>query len=84
MIITANLKGFTLAHNIYVIDEDKIKHITKCTIKNMPEVICELAKQYEPSKVLLQGNKKYSAELKHKIQFTYATKFARECPFEIE
>lgn len=84
MTIMADLKNFTLAHKIYVIDKDEIKTITQASIKNMPEVICELANQYKPTKVTLAGNKKYSADLKDKIQHTFTAKFACECPFEIE
>ena len=84
MTIIADLKGFTLAHKIFVLDENNVKNISQSSIKNMPEVICELARQYNCNKVVLSGSKKYTTDLDTKIKNTFVAKYNCECPLEIE
>ena len=47
MTIIANLKTFTFAHNIIVMDGDKVLATTKASMKNVPEVISQLINDYK-------------------------------------
>ena len=84
MKILVDLKGFTLSHPIYVIDDDNIKKMVKSSMRYLPEVICELAKEYEPSKVTLSGSAKYIEGIKEDIENTFVAKYSCKCPFEID
>mgnify|MGYP007101825442 CR=1 FL=1 len=84
MRIIADLTGFTLMHNIYVVDKDNIQFFTKSLMKSMPETICGLAQKYKTTDIILSGNTKYTEAIKEKIKNTYVKKYARECPYDIK
>ncbi len=85
MTLLVDLTGFTLAHKIYYIENNSIVGDTRATIKNIPEVICNInyAHGNNVEKVILSGNEKYSKDIKERIYYTYLTKYEEECPFEI-
>lgn len=84
MIIIANFKGFTLAHPIMVLDNDKLVNTTKASIKDMPELLCHLANQYNCQKVVLTGSKKYTKNVGDKLQGIYKAKYADKESLNIE
>ena len=85
MIILVDLKGFTLAHNIYRIENDKVTAVSPCSIKNMPEMLCEIAYSHQNvEKIILSGNKKFTSDIKNRIRGTFFAKCGGEFPFEIE
>ena len=84
MIIIANLKGFTLAHQVIVMDDDKLVNMSKASVKDMPELICHLAKQYNCNKVLLTGNRKYTENINDRMQGIYKAKYADREPLQVE
>lgn len=64
MIIIANLKNFTLSHDIYVLDgNNNIVVSRKSTMKNLEENIVELCREHECYKVNLLGNKKFAIKI---------------------
>lgn len=84
MTIIANLKAFTLAHNIIVMDENKVIATTKATIKNIPEVIGQLADTYKCNKIVLSGSKMYTKGISDKIKECYKVKYKNNEELEIE
>jgi len=84
MTIIANLKTFTFAHNIVVMDGDKVLTTTKAAMKNLPEVISQLANTYECKKILLSGNKVYTKGIGDKIRECYKAKYKNNEELEIE
>lgn len=84
MTIVADLKGFTLAHKVFVMDNDVLKEATQASMRNMPELICELSQKYNCNKVILSGSHKYNKEINDKIKKLYTAKYNLECPLEIE
>lgn len=75
MTIIANLKTFTFAHNIIVMDEDKVLATTKASMKNVPEVISQLINDYKCGQVVLSGAKAYTKGIADKIKQCYKTKY---------
>jgi len=84
MTLLVDLKGFTLAHRIYYIENNNVVGETRSTVKNIPEVICNIVYTHDNvEKVILSGNEKYNNDIKEKLYYTYLTKYGKECPFEI-
>ena len=75
MTIIANLKTFTFAHNIIVMDGDKVLATTKASMKNVPEVISQLINDYKCGQVVLSGAKAYTKGIADKIKQCYQTKY---------
>jgi transglutaminase/protease-like cytokinesis protein 3 len=84
MTIVANLKTFTFAHNVVVMDGDKVITATKANMKNIPEVISELAVANNCSKIILTGNKTFTKGISDKIKQCYSAKYKENNELEIE
>ena len=76
MIIIANLKNFTLAHDIYVLDgNNNVVTSRKSSIKNIEENIVELCKEHECNQVNLLGNKKYTNKIAENLKNLSLSKY---------
>ena len=75
MTIIANLKTFTFAHNIIVMDGDKVLATTKASMKKVPEVISQLINDYKCGQVVLSVDKAYIKGIADKIKQCYKTKY---------
>ena len=84
MTIIADIKNFTLAHPIYVIENNNIIMTTKCTLKNMPEVLSQLAYTHNADKVIVKGPIKFAKPMHEQIRDMYTAKYSKECSFTIE
>ena len=84
MIIIADLKTFALGHRIVVIDNDQVKVSTKASLKMLPEVVCELAKQHNCNDINLLGNAKFCEGISENIKYTFSTKYNCQCPLNIK
>ena len=83
MTIIVNLKNFTFAHDIVVMDNNNIVNATKASMKNIPELVCELAKTNNCEKVILVGSK-FAKGIEEKIKTTFTAKYNTNCDFKIE
>jgi len=84
MIIIADLKNFTLSHKVYLVENDSIVNVLQTSVKDMPELLCELAHKNNPTKIILSGSLKYNANIKHKMENLFKAKFNKDCPFTID
>lgn len=84
MTIIAEIKNFTLAHTIYIIENNNIIKTAKCSIKNMPEVLSQLAYDYNADKIIVKGPLKFARPMHEQIRDTFTAKYAKECTFTIE
>lgn len=84
MIIIANLKGFTLSHDIIIMDEEcKVINTLQTSMKNIAENIVEQCFTYQGSKVKLIGNKKYANKLSQDIKQLSLAKYSLNIDIEI-
>jgi hypothetical protein len=84
MTIIVNLRNFTLGHDIIILDGNNVEAQYKASIKDMPELVCELWSSYGCDKVILLGNK-YAKGIENKIKNLFTAKYnCEKCPFEIE
>lgn len=84
MVIIADIKNFTFAHKIFVLDGNDIKGTFQTSIKDMPELICELVHKYDCQNIKLSGPIKIGEKISEKIKNTYYAKFASEHNLNIE
>lgn len=85
MVIICSLKPFTFAQKIMVLnDEGNIENTVSVSVKNLPEVLCEIANKYQCSKIKMAGSNLYAKGFENKIKECYSTKFSKDIKLEIE
>ena len=84
MKIIVNLRGFTLAYQVMFIDDQEHVTITKSTLKNIPEVVSELANKYNCNNVLIYGNKTFAKNISDNIKNTFSAKFREKEMLNVE
>ena len=83
-IIIANLKNFTLSHEIVVMDEaGNVHYVLKSSMKDMAENIVEQSFTHGGAKVKLMGNKKYAAKLCRDVRELSLAKYDLSIDVEI-
>lgn len=74
--IVVQLHTFALYQDIIVFNDNKeILTRTKASIKDMPEVISQLAETHQIYDIKIFGNKKFNANIKDKIENCYIAKY---------
>ena len=75
--IVVQIRNFTLFQDIVVFNaNNEILMRTKATVKDMPEVISQLAETHHEYDIKIFGNKKFNANLKDKIKNCYFAKYS--------
>ena len=77
--IMVQTHNFTLSQDIIVFNaNNEIITRTKATMKNLPEIITQLAETHQEYDVKLLGNKKFNANMVDKIKLCYIAKYNRD------
>ena len=84
MTIIANVKGFTLAHPVMVVDNDKVVYATKTSLKDMPELLSHFAKTYDCNHLTFVGNKKFTEKMANQTRDIFKAKYNQTNELEIE
>ena len=76
MFILANLKNFTFAHEVIVLnDENNVMDFRKSSMKNIEENILELCSKYNCWNVRLLGSQTYAKKISAKLQAISLSKY---------
>lgn len=74
--IVVQTHNFTLSQDIIVFnDNNEILTRTKASMKDLPEVIAQLAETHQQYDIKLFGSKKFNENIKEKIQNCYVAKY---------
>lgn len=84
MTIIANIKGFTLAHPIMIVDNDKVIYTTKASLKDMPELLSHFAQTYNCNHITFVGNQKFAEKMAIQAKEIFKVKYNKENELEIE
>ena len=84
MVIIANLRNFTFAHNLLVLDDDdKVVANRQCAMGMVAENIIELCHEYECNKIKLWGNNKFLDRIEHDLKAMGMAKYNLNLDIEI-
>ena len=84
MTIIANIKGFTLAHPVMIVDNDKVIYATKVSLKDMPELLSHFAQAYNCNHITFVGNQKFAEKMANQTKDIFKAKYSKETELEIE
>lgn len=74
--IIIDTQTFALHQDIIVFNDNKeILTRTKASIKNIPEVVTQLAETHQVYDIKLMGNKKFNEKIREKIINCYISKY---------